>query len=132
MLKLDVLQIVNSADATAQFLSRHFPGGGPVYIIGENGLTETLENQGFYISERDVLAVIVGMDRKVNYEKLGKAATLIRSGAMFIGTNPDRTYPTPEGLMPGAGSILAAVVAASETEPQIMGKPEPEMFQVAF
>jgi 4-nitrophenyl phosphatase len=47
----------------------------------------------------------------------------VRAGARFVATNADATYPTPEGLIPGAGSILAAVATGAEAEPEVAGKP---------
>jgi 4-nitrophenyl phosphatase len=123
-------QIVNSAIAVAQHLNNLFPQGGAVYIIGEEGLSEALAEQGFFYAEENVLAVVVGMDRKLTYEKLRRATLLIRNGAPFIATNPDRTFPTPEGLIPGAGSILAALEAACYQAPVIAGKPSPAMYQI--
>jgi len=68
----------------------------------------------------------------VTYETLKTATLLIRCGARFIGTNPDTTLPTPEGMAPGAGAILAAVQSATGAAPTIVGKPEPTMFQQAM
>jgi 4-nitrophenyl phosphatase len=51
---------------------------------------------------------------------------------MLIGTNPDKTFPSPEGLVPGAGSILAALIAATDVQPIIMGKPGAPMFREAL
>ena len=111
-------QIINSAMAAAQYLHNQFPQGGPVYLIGEDGLIEALEQQGFYQSDdQDVIAVVASMDRQLTYDKLRRATLLIRGGAPFIATNPDRTFPTPEGLVPGAGSILAALEAACYIKP---------------
>lgn len=56
----------------------------------------------------------------------------IRAGVPFIGTNPDRTFPTPEGQVPGAGSILATIEAATDIEPLVIGKPNPAMYQFAL
>ena len=125
-------QIINSAIATAQYLHDQFPQGGPVYLIGENGLVEALEQQGFYQSDQHVVAVVSSMDRQVNYDKLRKATLLIRGGALFVATNPDRTFPSPEGLVPGAGSILAALEAACYVKPVITGKPSPAMYNIAL
>lgn len=125
-------QIINSAIAAAQFLYEQFPKGGPVYLIGEDGLIEALSQQGFYQSDQDVIAVVASMDRQVNYDKLRKATLLIRGGALFVATNPDRTFPTPEGLVPGAGSILAALEAACYVKPVITGKPSPAMYHIAL
>ncbi len=125
-------QIINSGLATAAFLHKQFPAGGPVYIIGGSGLVDTLRDAGFFMSQDPPLAVIVSMDRDFSYEKLAAAQAKILGGALFVGTNPDLTFPSPEGLTPGAGSILAAVQAASGREPVMIGKPQPEMFRLAL
>jgi 4-nitrophenyl phosphatase len=125
-------QIVNSAMSVAHLLAQRFPNGGPVYIIGEDGIRQALANQGFFHAEQNVLAVIVSLDRKISYEKLTRATLLIRAGAPFYGSNPDRTYPTPEGLTPGAGTLLAAIEAATDTTPIIAGKPQPALFELAL
>ncbi len=135
-------EIVNSSQAAAHYLSRNYPNGGKVYIIGENGLLDTLTNAGFTPVELtpeeanetagEIVSVVVGMDRRVTYNDLTVATRLIRSGVAFIGTNPDRTFPTPIGLVPGAGAILAAIETATDVRPIICGKPSPEMYQVAL
>ena len=51
----------------------------------------------------------------------------MRAGARLIGTNTDSTYPTPIGLQPGGGAILAAIATAADTEPVIGGKPHRPM-----
>ena len=44
-------------------------------------------------------------------------------GACLIGTNEDPTHPTPHGLLPGSGALLAAVATAAEAIPEVAGKP---------
>jgi 4-nitrophenyl phosphatase len=130
--ELEPWQVINSPQVTAEYLHKKFPQGGSVYIIGEEGIRNALAEKGFFHGENNVLAVIVGLDRKITYNKLAKATSLIRDGIPFIGTNPDKTYPTPEGLVPGAGAIIAAVEAASGVTPIYMGKPQPEMFKICL
>jgi 4-nitrophenyl phosphatase len=124
-------RIVTSAYATADFLLEREPGA-PVYMIGEEGLEEALESRGFRLTTDDAHFVVVGLDRGITYQKLATAMDLIEKGARFIGTNPDRTLPTPDGLRPGAGTMLAAIAAASGVEPLIVGKPEGPMIQQAL
>ena len=131
-LELEPWQFVNSAHATVNYLQKQYPGGGPIFIIGSEALIDTLSGAGYYYSEGNVMAVVAGMDRVLTYEKLSHATLLIRSGVPFIGTNPDRTFPTPIGLVPGTGAILAALQAACDQEPIICGKPAPEMYLVAM
>ena len=68
-------------------------------------------------------AVVVGVHRDFDYERLRVASNLVRAGARLIGTNDDATYPTPDGQIPGGGAILAAVAYASGAEPVVAGKP---------
>jgi 4-nitrophenyl phosphatase len=132
--EMDDWQVINSAEATAHYLQDRYPSGGPVFVVGENGLQQTLLERGFYHSETDneILAVVASMDRTLSYEKLSKATLMIRAGAEFIGTNPDRTFPDRSGILPGAGSILALLEAASEVNPTIIGKPAPKMYRIAL
>jgi 4-nitrophenyl phosphatase len=134
---LEPWQIITSSLATADTLAKKFPGGGAVFVVGENGIQRTLEERGFrpIIDPQDetrVVAVVTGMDRSVSYQKLRRATLHIRAGVPFYGTNPDRTFPTPQGLAPGAGSILAAIEAATDVKPIIIGKPQPAMMDMAL
>lgn len=125
-------QIVNSASATAHYLALRFPQRGRVFTVAENGVIEALREEGFepVVEEVEgIVAVVGGMDRKATYDKLAKATLLIRAGVPFIGTNPDLTFPTPRGLVPGAGAFLTFLEAASGTPPTLVGKPEPYLYQ---
>jgi 4-nitrophenyl phosphatase len=74
-------------------------------------------------------ALIAGLDPSFDFRRLAAASTAIRAGARFIATNADLRYPTPTGFLPGAGSIIAALSAASGAEPLVIGKPEPGIFR---
>ncbi len=132
---LDAEQIITSAHATAAALVKTFPEKGAVFIVGETGVTAALCEAGFNtITDPDdntpVVAVVAGMDRGLSYDKLRRAMWHVRAGARFYGTNPDRTFPTPAGLVPGAGSMIAAVQSASGVDPIIIGKPAPFMLNL--
>ncbi|MGQ9833251.1 MAG: HAD-IIA family hydrolase [Candidatus Villigracilaceae bacterium] len=130
-------QIVNSAIAAAHLLSERFPQGGTLYVIGETGIRMAVQERGFtlledFSRETTPLAVVVSMDRSVTYQKLRAATLFIRAGAAFYATNTDRTFPTPVGLVPGAGAIVAAVSAATDQQPIVAGKPQPVMMQICL
>lgn len=129
---LEPWQIINSIQVVIALLRRHYPDGGPVYGVVSPATKAALEDAGYYYDEKDAHAVIVGLDRHVTYEKLEIATLLIRSGKMFIGTNPDASFPTPRGLIPGAGSIIAAVATATGVMPVFAGKPEPAMYEISM
>lgn len=75
----------------------------------------------------DVETVVVGYHNTFDYAGMTRAAAAVRRGARLIATNDDATYPTPAGLIPGGGSILAAIVTASGVQPIIAGKPHVPM-----
>lgn len=122
-------QIMTSAVATALYLADHAGPGTSIYPVGMNGLRETLREHGFVLTDESPDYVVAGLDNDITYEKLRAATLAIRAGATFIGTNPDRTIPTERGLEPGAGSILAAIEAATDVEPKIIGKPQRGVFE---
>lgn len=95
-----------------------------VYILGEEGLMNLFKENKIAIDNKQVEAVIVGMDRTLTYERLAIATRFIRNGAKFIATNPDKSFPTERGLEPGAGSMIAALEASTDKKPDIiLGKP---------
>lgn len=125
-------RIMTSAVATALYLAGQAEPGTPVYMIGMEGLAEALRAQGFVLTDESPRYVVVGLDTEVTYRKLSTATLAIRAGAAFIGTNPDRTIPSERGLEPGAGAILAAIKAATDVSPTIVGKPQPGIFETAL
>jgi 4-nitrophenyl phosphatase len=135
--EVEAWQIVTSSQAAAYLMRKHLPDGKQVYVIGENGLKQALLERGFepvFDGEpaSRLCAVVAGMDRQISYAKLQRATLLIRAGLPFYATNPDRTFPTPDGLVPGTGAILAAISAATDREPTVAGKPKPAMLDLAI
>lgn len=98
-------------------------------MVGEQGLIEILSNKGIEMVQDSPDCVVVGLDRSFDYEKLKKASLAIRAGALYIATNTDTTLPTPEGLAPGAGAIVASISVSSGKEPIVMGKPHSLIFE---
>ncbi len=133
---LEPSQIITSAEATAEFIEDKFPRSGSLFVIGEEGLTTSLRNRSFQIIEDDsdseVLAVVVGLDRSFNYRDIELAVYYVQQGALFVGTNPDLTLPTPLGFAPGAGTIIKAIEVSSSVKPYIIGKPFPALFSLAL
>jgi len=137
-------EIVTSTSATIEHLREHIPTVSSVVALGAPGMLQELRTAGFRaVSAAEAAppgwdgealpqaydAVVAGLDPSFDYRRLGIAAAAIRAGARFIATNADLRYPTPHGFLPGAGTIVAAVRAASGVEPLVIGKPHPAMFQ---
>ena len=125
--------VVSSARAAAQLVEP----GARVLVAGGPGITEAVEHRGAVTVLNDGRhepdgfdAVVVGLHRDFDYHRLSVASAAVRAGARLIGTNTDSTFPTPAGLLPGGGSILAAIATASGTTPVIGGKPHQPMADV--
>ena len=130
--------VYTSSSATAAYLLGRFGTGTHLHVVGSNALIATLREAGFKLTsggqvpDEPVAAVVAGMDLKINHEKIKIAMRLIKDGAAFIATNTDGSYPTPEGINPGTGMVIGALHYASGTEPYVVGKPQPAIFQTAL
>jgi len=122
--------LISSPMAAASLLEP----GERVLVLGGPGVLEALTARGVEVVEPvepedksgaggSFAAVVVGFDSKFDFDRLAAATTALRAGARLIGTNDDATFPTPHGLLPGAGSFLAAVAKAGGVAPVIGGKP---------
>jgi 4-nitrophenyl phosphatase len=114
-------EIVTSAQAAVSLVDP----GAKVLVVGGGGLREALEHAQLAIVDtpEEADTVIVGWTREFSFERLTRAARAVWAGARLIGTNDDPSHPTPDGLLPGTGAIVAAVATASSTTPTIAGKP---------
>lgn len=124
-----------SATATRDYLKRELPDGAVLLPIGAPALTEQLQaGTTFKITDdpaEDVAAVVVGLDQGFTYESMTRAMKAIRNGARFIATNADATLPVEDGVLPGAGTMIAAIATASGRQPTVIGKPETLMMTSA-
>jgi 4-nitrophenyl phosphatase len=134
-IKVELDHILTCTLATVGHLKSEFSQGAGVYVVGEKSLRGAIREAGFDLladASQPAKAVVVGGDRTLTYDKLKNASLLIRQGARFIGTNPDVLCPTDEGLIPEAGTILAAIQAATGVAPLVIGKPERPLFELAL
>ncbi len=126
-------RIITSSWATAQYLKMKGIKGKAI-IIGEIGLVEEMRREGWKILNNDewinATHVIVGMDRGLTYEKLKAGCLAIYNGAEFIASNDDRNFPSEEGIIPGAGSMVAALEAATGKKAFVIGKPNEPYVQI--
>lgn len=136
-------EVVTSTSATVEHLRRHAPEVRSVLAIGADGMREELTDAGLTVTmaadaatrsaggplDDRYDAVIVGLDPQVDYLRLAAGMSAVAGGARLIATNADARYPTPDGFLPGAGSIVAALVTATGVAPTVIGKPEPAMFE---
>lgn len=125
---------MTSAWATTQYVLSQYDRA-KVFVVGEPGLQSELRNSEIQTienpDEQSVDCVIVGIDRSFSYERLRQAQWAILDGAAFIATNSDSTYPAEnDRLLPGAGTIVAAIQTATGVEPFVVGKPNTWMLEL--
>ncbi len=131
--------VFTSARATALELAQCDPPVRVAMVLGAPGLSHEIRDVGIRPVDPDGRglsadpdAVVVGIDRHLTYERLAVAAQAVREGARFVATNRDPVFPAAEGLMPGAGSIVAALETAARRAPDmVVGKPGPILFEAA-
>jgi HAD superfamily hydrolase (TIGR01450 family) len=113
--------VCTSAQAAAGLLDK----GSTALVVGGEGVAEALAARGVAVvsDDSDVDAVVVGFDPEFTFAKLTAAFRAVSAGARLIGTNDDATFPTPNGEIPGGGSLVAAVSYATGVEAEIAGKP---------
>eukprot|EP00762_Andalucia_godoyi_P006349 ANDGO_05830.mRNA.1 Phosphoglycolate phosphatase 2 len=129
---------------------------GKVFAITAGGIADELRMAGYTVETEPTIlqpghhgrrtydCVAVGYDAAFSYAKLAQAAHELRLGAIFVASNGDLTYPSVSVdsatgtevplLLPGAGSLVAAVAAAAEREAPdvILGKPHQAMLNAAM
>ena len=120
-----------SALATAAFLAGQRPAGR-AFVIGEAGLREALEEAGYTLADETVDYVVVGDNHSMDYAAMERAVSLIREGARLIATNPDPTYPTPNGPMPCTGALVRPIEMTTGVHAYAVGKPNPLMVRLGL
>ncbi len=128
-LGVEVAEVVTSSQAAASLLDP----GTRCLVIGMEGLRAALSERGCVDVQEpaEAEAVVVGLDTGLVWDDLRRATVALRAGAAFVATNGDRTFPTPDGLVPGNGATVAALIAASDREPVYAGKPAAPMLLTA-
>lgn len=120
-----------SAMAAAAYVAKHSKQRR-AFMVGEDGLKEALNQEGFEICEENADFVFVGLQKRGTYELYSKALGQLLQGAKLIGTNPDRIIAKADGFNVGNGAIVAMLEYASgQTSPKI-GKPYLPILELAL
>lgn len=127
--------VVTSAQSAARMLAEQLASGAKVLVIGTDSLAGEVSNVGLTPVRQwseDPVAVVQGHSPDTGWQQLAEAALAIRSGALWVAANVDKTLPSERGLLPGNGSMVAALRTATDTEPQVAGKPAPALMADAL
>ncbi len=132
-IKVSPERIITSSYATAEYLRERYNEGRAI-IIGEKGIEEETRRIGWEVLPLEewkrATHVLVGMDRTLTYDKLKAGCLAINNGARFVATNNDVNFPSEEGLIPGAGSMVAALEAATGKKAFVVGKPNEPYIEI--
>jgi glycerol 3-phosphatase-2 len=131
---VEAAEVVTSAQAAATLLADRFPRGAAVLVVGGDGLRTAVSDHGFRLvdnADDRPVAVAQGYSPDLTYAQLAEAALAVRRGAVWIASNPDPTLPSPRGLLPGNGSLVALVATATGRSPEFAGKPHSALIREA-
>jgi glycerol-1-phosphatase len=126
--------VVTSAQSAAKLLADQLAPESRVLIVGTDALANEIAAVGLRPVRRyddEPVAVVQGLSTTIGWPDLAEAALAIRAGALWVAANVDPTLPTERGLLPGNGSFVAALRAATGAEPRVAGKPAPRLLQDA-
>lgn len=127
--------VVTSAQSAAKLLADQLPAGAIVLVVGTDALATEVRGVGLKPVRQwsdGPVAVVQGHSPQTGWPDLAEAALAIRDGAVWVAANVDLTLPSERGLLPGNGSMVAALRAATEREPQVAGKPQPTLLTDAL
>ena len=120
-----------SALSTAHFLKKQKPNC-TAYVIGEPGLMNALYEHGIIMNDVNPDYVIVGETKNYNYESILRAVKLVFGGAKLIGTNPDMTGPSEQGIVPACRALVSPIELTTGKQAYYLGKPNPLMMRSAI
>ncbi|SEA63365.1 MULTISPECIES: HAD-IIA family hydrolase [unclassified Mycobacterium] len=127
--------VVTSAQSAAHLLALQLPAGAKVLVIGTEALAAEVANVGLQPVRQFTdgpVAVVQGHSPQTGWADLAEAALTIRAGGLWVAANSDKTLPSERGLLPGNGSMVAALQTATEQVPQVAGKPQPTLMTDAL
>ena len=126
--------VVTSPQAAVRLLVDVVPAGSTILVVGGEGLTSVLEEEGFVVTrsaDDSPAAVVQGFSPDVGWVHLAEASYALEAGIPWIATNTDWTIPQERGIAPGNGTLVSAVHSAAGRLPDVAGKPETPIFQAA-
>lgn len=127
-------EVSTSAQAGAAMVADRVPVGSAVLVLGADALAHEVELLGLRPvreAAQDVVAVVQGLSQDLGWRELAEACVVIRTGALWVACNVDATLPTERGLLPGNGSLVAALRTATGQEPLVAGKPATPLLEQA-
>lgn len=124
-------EVLTACSATVAYLrERH--ADDAVYAIAGEPVVAQLRDADVRLTDdpRSADCVVVGYDEAFGYADMTAALRAFEGRERppaFVGTDPDRTVPTPDGPVPGSGAVIRAVAGTVDRDPDaVLGKPSRE------
>jgi HAD superfamily hydrolase (TIGR01450 family) len=125
-------EVLTSGLLTAEYLRDKY-GKVTYFLVGESGLDSEMRRCGHRRTTGEGADfVVVGLDRKVTYDKLDMAARIARGGAKVVATHSSPLYMYKTGPAIATGPLVKAIEYASGKRATVIGKPSPLMFRFAL
>ena len=129
-------EVVSVGSAVQFVLAEREPGAG-VYVIGSPAIVRHVADAGHRILNNTPAAesadvVVVAAHAKFTYTELRTATRAVLAGAEMIAAGRDRAFPADGGAAPGTGAVVAALEYATGQTARNVGKPDPQVFEVAL
>ncbi len=125
---------LTSVNATVVYLRENF-SDTLIYASGTRSFVEQLSVSGLNITtelSNDIGCFVMGFDTELTFDKLERACIILNRGVPYIATNPDPVCPTWYGSVPDCGSVADMLYNATKRRPKFIGKPSPEMINLAL
>ena len=129
--------VVTSSQSAAAYLAHRLQPGSPVLAVGGPGVAKALAEEGLApvrvpeLGDTPVEAIVQGLGVDVTWRELAEVGHLVRRGVPWVATNLDITLPTADGPAPGNGALVAAVRTTTTGDPDVTGKPDAALFDLA-
>lgn len=125
---------LTSSQATAWYLKNRYPGM-TLYVCGTRSLQAELQQAGFSLTTdiEKTQCIVMGFDTELNFRKLEDVSRMLCTRQLpYVATNPDYVCPTEFGSVPDCGSVCDMLYNVSRKRPEVVGKPQPYMAQLAM
>ncbi|MBR2479532.1 MAG: HAD family hydrolase [Clostridia bacterium] len=117
--------------ATANFIAKQSPNA-KVYVIGEPGLYNAIYEKGLTINDVDPDYVVIGETANYTYDNICRAVHHVLNGAKLIGTNPDITGPSENGIIPACRALVSPIEMSTGKQAYYIGKPNSLMMRTGL
>ena len=134
-LRASAREVVSVGAAIQYLLAQRAPARA--FVIGSPAIFRHVADSGQRIVNGTSRAaeaelVVIAAHERFDYAELRSATTAVLGGAEMIAAGRDATYPSPDGLWPGTGAVVAALEFATGVRAYSVGKPDRLIFETAL